>query len=483
MIPIRSKLIFFFSIVILLLSMLAIVIMQNNNRSIEQYNTLLNRFFLLNEISLKTTKVNLAIQGYVIDSSPEKEMLLHYEQQADELKLYQSQLIGNLENESNYLLVKNYYHLIESYLEQGEATVRSVQVKEQSNYYDNLSQGNKIAKFIQDSTLNLINSELSNYHVFYLNIQNKNEQYQHMGIYAVISAMILCLIFSFWFSDGITRPIQMLSSAARQISRGHFEFDDLKVKTRDEMQFLTDTFNNMCSNIRFYIKEMKEKSELDTLLKKMELRSLQNQMNPHFLFNMLNMVTKMAYVEGAEKTSELIQSISTLLRYNLKKMNHIVPLRDEINIVKEYFFIQKMRFGNRIQFIEQIDEQLLESLVPSLTIQPLVENAFIHGVESLESGAELSIIVYEENNQVIVEISDNGVGISSEKMKSLFEEDTTQNSDYDHSTDHIENVTDSNGIGMKNVLRRLQLYYQCEEVMEVKSEVGKGTMIRLLIPN
>lgn len=476
MIPTRTKLIFFFVFTIFLLGMFAILLMQNNNRSIDQYNNLLNRFFLLNDIYVKTNQVNSAILAYVLNPDPEHELLQHIHTQAEELRAYQQQLPDQIENDFNHLLVKNYYNMIDSYLEQGDLTLTSLQLKEQSNYYTHLSRGNQISGFIQSSTLNLINSELSNYHSFYLNIQMRNDYWQKVGIYAFISVMLLCLIFSLWISDGITKPIQALSNAARQISRGQFDIVIPIMKTRDEMQFLMETFSGMCTNIRNLIQEMQEKSELDRLLKKMELRSLQNQMHPHFLFNMLNMVTKMAYMEGAGKTSELIQSIAALLRYRLKEMNHEVPLHDEVQIVREYFFIQKMRFGNRIQFIENIDERLLHYVVPSLTLQPLVENAFSHGVESMESGAEIELSIYKYGHRIIVEIRDNGVGMSQDHIHKVMREP-----DPGPYRDPLLQA-DSNGIGMRNVLRRLQIYYQEKDVMEIDSQCGAGTTVRLLLP-
>lgn len=191
------------------------------------------------------------------------------------------------------------------------------------------------------------------------------------------------------------------------------------MNTRDEMRFLATTFNNMRSNIRDLVVEIKQKSELDQLVKKMELKSLQNQINPHFLFNTLNMVSKMAYVESAERTSELVDSVSTLLRYNLKKMNYIVQLRDEVNIVKEYLFIQRMRFDDRVAFTDDIEERALDCLLPPLTLQPFIENAFTHGVESYEQGGKLHLAIYESGNDVIVEVQDNGVGIDPETIDRL----------------------------------------------------------------
>jgi sensor histidine kinase YesM len=473
MIHIKTKLMLFFIVLILLLSGLAFLLFQNNSRSIEQYNMVLNRFFLLNEIYQKTTQVNTSIQAYVFDPDQGEELLDNYYGQADELLQYRGMLINQIETDANYLIVKNFGRMIDSFLEQGELTIENIELNHQNVYYDHLSQQNKLSKFIQDSTLNLINSELSSYQQFYSTMNSKNDNYQKMGIYVFLTAILLCSIFTFWFSEGITKPIQRLSAAAKQISRGNFNVEGVSVTSRDELRFLTETFNSMCANIRKLVQEIKEKSELDTLVKKMELRSLQNQINPHFLFNTLNMVAKTAFVEGAERTSELVESISALLRYNLKKLHHTVELGDEIGIVKEYFFIQKMRFGDRIRFMENMEESLFAYPLPSLTIQPLVENAFVHGVESYEQGAEMELSVYRNNKQLIVEIRDNGVGMDQQLIRQVMEGPAEPFSGQNEA---------SNGIGLRNVLRRLQIFYQCEDVMEIESVQGTGTTVRLKLP-
>jgi sensor histidine kinase YesM len=465
MIHIKTKLMLFFIVLILLLSGLAFLLFQNNSRSIEQYNMVLNRFFLLNEIYQKTTQVNTSIQAYVFDPDQGEELLDNYYGQADELLQYRGMLINQIETDANYLIVKNFGRMIDSFLEQGELTIENIELNHQNVYYDHLSQQNKLSKFIQDSTLNLINSELSSYQQFYSTMNSKNDNYQKMGIYVFLTAILLCSIFTFWFSEGITKPIQRLSAAAKQISRGNFNVEGVSVTSRDELRFLTETFNSMCANIRKLVQEIKEKSELDTLVKKMELRSLQNQT--------LNMVAKTAFVEGAERTSELVESISALLRYNLKKLHHTVELGDEIGIVKEYFFIQKMRFGDRIRFMENMEESLFAYPLPSLTIQPLVENAFVHGVESYEQGAEMELSVYRNNKQLIVEIRDNGVGMDQQLIRQVMEGPAEPFSGQNEA---------SNGIGLRNVLRRLQIFYQCEDVMEIESVQGTGTTVRLKLP-
>lgn len=151
-------------------------------------------------------------------------------------------------------------------------------------------------------------------------------------------------MLALWISGGITMPIRRLSNAAKEIANGRLDGEDVHHTSNDELKLLTETFNTMRGNIRVLVSEIQQKSKLDTLLKELELKSLQSQVNPHFLFNVLNTVSKTAYLEEATQTSRLIESVSTLLRYNLSDLNRPSTIRDEMKIVKEYFYIQQARF-------------------------------------------------------------------------------------------------------------------------------------------
>ncbi|XJZ26988.1 sensor histidine kinase [Bacillota bacterium Lsc_1132] len=326
----------------------------------------------------------------------------------------------------------------------------------------------------------LLNNKLTDYQKFYAEMEKQNDYYKLMSLWLFIAAFFLSTLVAFWISGGITRPIRLLSEAAKQISSGDLSGDDIKVSTKDELKPLTESFNHMRTSIRQLVMEIKQKSELDKLLKDLELRSLQNQMNPHFLFNTLNTVSKMAYLEEAEQTSRLIEAVAALLRYNLGDFTKASTLREEVRIVKEYFFIQQTRFGERIHFVLDVQEDCLEVEIPRLILQPLIENAFIHGVEEYEENAVIRLQIYRHQERVLVEVIDNGKGMDNTTKKKLrkyvdglsmddiFEIETSKGS--------------SNGIGVKNVVRRLQLFYHRNDIVEIESEWKKGTMFRLIIP-
>ncbi len=476
MIRIRTKIMIFVTVLVLLVNGVTFYLYHSSQRTIDQYHDSFERFIILNQISKQTTEVYESINAYVIEKSPR--YLDDYHSLRDQLINEKEKLIGKVENKDNYPTVTNYYNMIESFLEECERTIEAFQAEDLNQYSFHLNEAAKVSRFIQDTTLSLLNSELTSYRAFYHAMEQKNLYLQAMGISLFVTTICLSLLTALWFSRGITRPISLLSSSARKISKGDFSGDDVEVQTSDEMKLLAGTFNQMRRNIRELIKEIKDQSELDRLLKEMELKSLQSQINPHFLFNTLNTISRMAYLEGSEKTSDLISSVSALLRYNLGNLDKPTTLRDEVRIVKEYFFIQQTRFGDRVTFKTDIDDTCLDIEIPILTLQPIVENAFIHGIESCESDAEIRLDVYSENGRVIIEIKDNGVGMEEHVKERLLkkedkgEEGNPERQSQGHST----------GIGMKNVVKRLELFYKNKSNIEIKSAVNQGTMIRIAIP-
>lgn len=471
MIRIRTKILIYSFILVALLNSVAFTLFHHSRKSIEQYNKLLLHFFLLNEVSQHTSHSYQALNAYLVEQSPKQ--LAHYEQERKQLDRLRTRLKNTLPPQS--FLIENYQNLITSFLDESELVLDAFKKQQLTTYAAHLSEAQNISQYIQEMTLTLIDDELTHYQAFYHDMNKQHQFFQGMSLSLFASAMLFSLLFALWFSDGMTRPIRLLSSAAKEISQGHFHGQKIPITTNDEFRLLTEAFNQMRFNIRQLVEEIKKKSALDQLLKEMELKSLQSQINPHFLFNTLNTVSKMAYIEGAEKTSDLLHSISALLRYNLGGWNKPVTLKEEVTVVKEYFFIQQTRFGDRVQFTTSIDEACLAQPVPSLILQPLVENAFIHGIESYESDARLTLSIFPQADYVYVQVADNGVGIDEETQRQLLNK----------SVDRVTRANldrHSTGIGFKNVLKRLELYYGQEDLVTIESSPHRGTTITLRLP-
>lgn len=442
-----------------------------------EYDNSFERFLLLNDIYQRSNLSTEKLHAYIIDKDEQylkdfqKEKLLLI---TDQKRLYKVM-------STNEITLINYKNMIDSFLKESDDTVEAFQKDDINRYSNHFNEVLKITSFLQESTLALLNNKLTDYQKFYNQMEMKNHYYKLMSIFLFSASFFLSTLIALWISGGITKPISLLSQAAKQISKGNLSGEDIQITTKDELKLLTETFNKMRTNIRHLVTEIKQKSELDKLLKELELRSLQSQINPHFLFNTLNTVSKMAYLEGAEQTSRLIEAVAAILRYNLSEFDKASTLRDEVKIVQEYFYIQQTRFGERIRFVTDIQDDCLDIEIPSLILQPLIENAFIHGIESYEENGVILLIIYRKNDRIYVEINDNGVGMDITTKNRLL--DYVRGIEKDDASEPEKPKGHSMGIGVKNVIRRLQLFYQRNDIVEIESELMKGTNFRLMIPD
>lgn len=215
--------------------------------------------------------------------------------------------------------------------------------------------------------------------------------------------------------------------------------------------------------------EMKARMELERLLKNIELKALQSQINPHFLFNTLNTIARMAMIEGAQQTEELIYDLSDILRYSLKNIDQLIDLEAEINNIKKYLFIQNVRYGDRISYVIDISDEIMKTKIPVMTLQPIVENAIIHGLEGKAGEGCIYIKGYRDKDFSIIEISDNGLGMPENILKRIMQEDKKEG-------------TSSTGLGIQNVNSRIKHFFNNDSGLSIQSEVGKGTKVSIKIP-
>ena len=219
---------------------------------------------------------------------------------------------------------------------------------------------------------------------------------------------------------------------------------------------------------------------MESHLKDAELKYLQAQINPHFLFNTLNAGAQLAMLENADRTYDYIQNMAAFFRYKIKRNDKDTTLEEEIRLVDNYIYILNVRFSGEIHFEKDIDEACIKVPVPGMIIQPIVENAINYGVRDIEREKLIQLAVYRENDFIEVEVRDNGSGmdvsrineVMSGKKKETIEGETAQSTG-----------TDSNGVGLINVISRLRLFYGIEDVLDIISEgKDKGTLVRIHIP-
>lgn len=219
------------------------------------------------------------------------------------------------------------------------------------------------------------------------------------------------------------------------------------------------------------VHEIKSKAELEASLRASELKALQAQINPHFLFNTLNTIARLALLEGASQTQEVVYALSDLLRDNLRDINILRTLQEEIQSVKDYLMIQKMRFGDRIQVEIDIEPEIMLASIPALTLQPLIENAIIHGLEKKIEGGTIHVRGYYEGDTIMISIIDTGVGVSMERIRSIFRAEK-----------QLKTHGETTGLGIINVHKRIQHHYGNEYGLKIESKLGEGTSNYLCFP-
>ncbi|MGG1312009.1 sensor histidine kinase [Cohnella laeviribosi] len=472
---IQRKILLVIALVVLIMAAIWIILTYYNQKMQDQYNGILQRYLQMNEAPASSHQLITSLNDYV--QSPSASKLTNLEE--GKRRLIETQRrIAQLRNDANDFTLTNYLNLIDSLVESVNRTIRFIGEVNKEEALNDFTEAARLSEYISEMTLTLMDTELKAYDQFYRDMIKQSSELKKLGIWMLALITFVLLLLTYWFSLGITRPIQKLAHAARELSRGRFD-TQIDVAGSDEIAFLARTFDRMRININNLFSEIQQKAQLESelqknrlLLQESQLRSLQSQINPHFLFNTLDMLSKKAYLEGSEETSDLLASVAGLLRYNLKRLDRPVTLYDEVCVLREYIGIQKTRFTDRLRFVEDVDESCLFIQLPGLTLQPIVENAVIHAIEPLEDGGTIVFRVRDSGDRVIVEIEDDGTGMPEERVRQIMEEQTAAQSGGGHST----------GIGFGNVVRRLRLFYNRPDVIDIVSAEGEGTRVTLLLP-
>lgn len=274
-------------------------------------------------------------------------------------------------------------------------------------------------------------------------------------------------------------------SSSKKIADNDFYTEDIRVENQDELGELVRAFNKMKFATGEYITALEEKrktldllhsEELEKLavenqLEIMKLELLKSQVNPHFLFNTLNVISGMANLEDAPTTEKMIKALSSLFRYNLKTSDFEVPLARELKVVEDYMYLQQMRFGERIGYDINSCVDNERVIVPAFTFQPLVENCIIHGLSQKEEGGKIRIRIFRKNNRLYIYIGDTGHGMETQELELLRE----------NLRKHKEQDEGRTGIGLGNIYRRVYAMYQDGE-MEIYSKINAGMVVKIVIP-
>lgn len=293
----------------------------------------------------------------------------------------------------------------------------------------------------------------------------KSNEAQSIYILVAMGLMAAALFFSRFVAKSITLPIQRLCDSMERVQEGDFSVSDIVVDSENEIGSLTKSFNVMTHRIHELMEQNIREQEAK---RKSELKALQSQINPHFLYNTLDSIIWMAEGKKNEEVVLMTASLARLLRQSISNEDELVSIGQEIEYARGYLTIQKMRYKDKLEFQIEVEPSILHIRLIKLVLQPIIENAIYHGLKYKESKGLLCVRGFMKNGNAVLQVIDDGVGMDQETLDHIYEK-------------HKVNYH-SNGVGVYNVQKRLQLYYGSEYGITYESKVGEGTTATITIP-
>lgn len=261
----------------------------------------------------------------------------------------------------------------------------------------------------------------------------------------------------------LSHSMDKVIAAMRQAQKGNLgvTVEETGIASR-EMLSIVHTFNKMMRKISELVEEVKSATNRK---KDAVIKALESQVNPHSLYNVLDSINWMSIENDQFEISHMVTSLAKILRYSINNSNAMVSLRDELEWLRQYIYLQSIRFKDSFEYTLEVAEPLLDLQVHKLFLQPFVENAIVHGFKGSQRKNLLSIYIYQENGDLHIIIQDNGKGIEPEVLESLF----------------VQEVNSGDHLGMVNAIGRIKIYYGEESQVSVKSDVGIGTTVSILL--
>lgn len=285
----------------------------------------------------------------------------------------------------------------------------------------------------------------------------------------ILASIVLCIVLANIMAKGIAGPIERTSNAMKQFAGGDFSVRLPEGRT-DEIGAMNSVFNQTIEKIEQLLKQV---VEMETVNKDIEFQALQAQINPHFLYNVLDTINWMARKKGEENICHMVTAISNLMRASISNKRSMVYVREEMKYVQDYLYIQETRYGDKFTSYIEVDDKLNELEIPKMTIQTLVENAVVHGVENATWDCFLYVSGEIIDDTAVFTVKDDGIGMSEEQLEKLSANEEEPEHEVERTHTHL---------GVYAVRKRLDYVYHNKAQMSILSEIGKGTKVVLKIP-
>ena len=460
-----------------------IILILGINSMSSEIDTVYQGNLRLNELSDALTAVQDSMTDYLNSKTSDSLEEFYRNEQA------YSQMVQEMSDEVTgaafQRMERSIRHMSEEYLELVGQTIEAKRGRNVEKYRVRYENATQMYEYINTYIYSLNNEQFRSNSENYSRLSGAFRSFEMMSVIALTIVIVLSICMVVKLTGDIISPLKNLAVTANEVAGGNFDTDLLQVQSEDEIGVVTGTFNQMIVSIRQYLERLRQSMEIqrslmekellmEAHLKDAQLKYLQAQINPHFLFNTLNAGAQLAMMEGADRTYDYVQNVAEFFRYNVKKSNDIVTIREELELVDHYIYILNVRFSGDIHYQKDISEDLLECSMPSMILQPIVENCVNHGIREMNGEGRIWLKVFRDGGDTVgISICDNGIGMDQDTIEKIL------SGNY-----HAEQQTSgSNGIAMGNVIARLRLFTQNESVMKIQSD-GKdqGTEVILYLP-
>lgn len=437
----------------------------------------------LNELSEALDSIQSSMTDYL--NAKTSDSLEEYYRNSQNYMLLLEELTDEVNGISFDRMKRNIRHMSGQYLEIADQTIDAKRGRNVEKYRARYENATQMYDYINTYIYSLNNQQFKNNSENYTKLSHAFRLFEMVGIIVIILVIITNVCIITQLVGAIISPLKTLAKSADEVAKGNFEVELLNVKTQDEIGVVSGAFNQMVISIRDYIERIRHSMEVERVMKEKELlmeahlkdaqlKYLQAQINPHFLFNTLNAGAQLAMLEGADRSYQYVQNMAEFFRYNVKKNNVTVTIQEEIELVDNYIYILNVRFSGDIHYEKKVDPALMQVEVPSMILQPIVENCVNHGIREMAGEGRIWLNVYQIDDVMHISIRDNGIGMSSATIAKVLSGTYREE----------ELATDSNGIGMDNVIARLRLFTESEDVMSIISEgENQGTEFIIYLPN
>lgn len=481
----RNKLIGFFLLATIITAMVGLYNYTSSRLLMKDMTHLLNKSQELTTLYSELEEIQKNLEVYL--STRSSDSLKSFYDYSNSIASYNSQLAKDSQYTQRGIMIKNLTGMIDHYLSVLDETIVDKRNKKIDDYTLGYEKAAKEYSYIGNYIEEIMSKDLSDSAKKYIEIQNEVKKSSMINNTMFGLSFLLLLIIIIIFSIEITKPITKLVSYAKEVSKGNFDIQIKEEFTTSEINILYRAFHKMTISIHEYINELKEKQRLErnlseeklnnlkmkNALHEAELLALQSQVNPHFIFNSINIGAKVAMLQGDDVTCEYLENFAEIFRYNLKGLDYNATLEEEIGNITAYMSLLKTRFGNVIEF--HLDAQMLEEesirkyTLPRMTLQPLMENAYIHGVSKFEEGGIIEVKISTRGDRILISISNTGDEFPEEKIQDILNrknKDKSKKANKGHTT----------GIGIDNVLYRLRLFYNENDIMYIQCKDGMTTV-------